>query len=162
MTELPELPEIPGLVGGLPPEPGQLLQTMIPDRVIPVLLQRFASYVAKIEVKTGEYIKSDGTVLPPETLVAKLISNSVDSITGEFHEYYALFARDGDPECFMDIMEYPADSPHAGIIDCTISRSCGTSAEIYFDGVSKATFAKTEGAGPWTGMMSFRVYTPEA
>ena len=160
MTELPQL-EIPA---GLPPEPGQLLQSMIPDRVLPMLNQRFASYVAKIEVKTGESVARDGTILPGETLVAKFISNSVDSITGEFHEYYALFARGGDPECFMDILEFPADSPAAGIIDCEISRSCGTSAEIFYEGVLQATYPKTADLGerPWIGYTAFRLYTPGA
>lgn len=156
MTELPELP------AGLPPEPGALLQSLIPDRVIPMLIQRFASYVAKVEVKIGEYVKADGTVLPAETLTIKFISNSVDSETGEFHEYYALFARGGDPECFMDFMEYPVDSPNEGIVDCEITRCCATNVEIYFDGVLQATFPKAEGARPWIGYTAFRVYTPAA
>lgn len=131
------------------------MPALLVPRTKPRLRSQFWQYVQRIEVKTDKITKADGTVLPAQTLMARFITNSIDLITNEFHEYYVLLARLGDPECFMDLLETPA-----GYIDCIISRSCSAKVDIYFDGERLSGFDAVSGPGPHPGQFAFRVFTP--
>jgi len=129
----------------LPADPAALLQSMLPGRIIPTLVPRFNSLLSKITVKTREYVGAypDGTplVVPGVTLVPKLIASSV-SPEEDMHEFY-VFMRGGDPEAFLDFWMGPTVAE--GLVQCSISRSCGATLDIFFTDIHvKEMFAGTD------------------
>ena len=124
---------IPDFPYELPAEPMALIQEMLP-RIVPTLLPRYSSLLTHLTLKTRDYTGTlpDGTTInvPGVTLTPKLISSSV-SPEGDLHEYY-LYVRGGDPEAFVDLWKGPTVTE--GLVQCSISRSCGATLDVLFDG----------------------------
>lgn len=126
---------LPDLPLDLPAEPAAMLQSFIPDRIIPTIFPRLSAYAARITVKTHEFIGSlpDGTpfTVPAATLVPKLVA-SMESPEGDLHEIYLLM-REGDPETILELMIGPTVAED--VVAGGISRMCAAALDIYIDDV---------------------------
>lgn len=134
MSILPDLP------AELPAEPAAILQSMIPDRVIPTIFPRLSAYAARITVKTHEFIGTlpDGTTftVSAATLIPKLVA-SMESPEGDLHEVYLLM-REGDPEGVLELMIGPTVAEN--LVGGGISRMCAAQLDIYIDDVLVKSF----------------------
>jgi len=136
------IPELPIPTEGLPPDPAELVQQMIPDRVVQVLMPELRSYVDRITIKTAQF----GAV-PAATLTPLFVTRFRNAETGAINEVYLFVPGPNQPDAFMDITKN-AD----GSVGAEIARCCYAQVSIYVDGNLVATFPEiTVSNGPWIG-----------